>query len=861
MRLLFVFVFFLGFSFKGHAQNDCVSGVVINNVTGNQVKMATVITFKNDSITGRFVTDSLGAFKIPTSSFLSCTKLEIIASDYEKLVYDRKIFSSGPGKTNLNIGLLYLIPNGISLKEVEIKRGKKYRDTINIDLSKEHFDRSFMIGDFLSAEKGFYRNGDGKLFFKGKEVSDIVLNDGDFFGKNNLEIFRYLPSLTLSNIEVVETNIDSLTNTIMLNPKIKVNLKLKEEFKKGKFGGAALGYGSVNRYVLASDLYRYNHNEQVSLVLNSNNINSGDNPFAEPNVSFSPNGNNTINRSAKLGYRNLFYKNKIEIEANIKGKFESTKFNSEMLRQEETIEKLSKTSNTSSVESFNLESTNLNLIYRLNSLNTINFRQAIDYNKTSSNDSLYYEIRSYHQNSLSQVTKNREVFAFSFSNAIQYLKRFSGNRGRSIHVNFSTDFKKYNTGEFSKVSALNDLLTKRYFIDGNRAANKRVLALETGFIEPLGENGYVNFIINYKQERFDYDGNILSDSIPGYNHDISRLNNQYLQPGIKFQKTFNKWSINGELMNDINFREIRPDLKTDKEIRYNLNINSFIDYKMNKKSNLSLRFITRTAYPNIEQLTPIHNSFDLVSQVKGNLYLKPEVGRRAELIYNLRKTDSLNFTINATAELFKSKFGLNINNQPGSYQINYVDNIGTSRSYDFSFSIYKAFRKGHNLNYRVSLRRMETPVIVNEKSTLNSSMTVNQSLSSGFFIHEILTASPVLSGAFTTYNYTFGTSKSYSLTYSDRISLIIPKILNLNIYPVVNYAYNINSDFSWAVNGEIKRDFLKKYATVWIKAYDIFNSFSYTNNFLGASYSQSLRYSNLNRYFLIGTSIKFNNMK
>lgn len=861
MRLLFVFVFFLGFSFKGHAQNDGVSGIVINNMTGSQVKMATVITFKNDSVTGRFVTDSLGVFKIPTSSFLSCTKLEIIAFDYEKLVHDRKIFSSDLGKTKFNIGLLYLIPNGISLKEVEIKRGKKYRDTINIDLSKEHFDRSFMIGDFLSAEKGFYRNGDGKLFFKGKEVSDIVLNGGNFFGKNNLEIFRYLPSLTLNNIEIVETNIDSLSHTIMPNPTVKVNLKLKEEFKKGKFGSAALGYGSVSRYVLTTDLYTYNHNEQVSLVLNSNNINSGDNAFAEPNVSFSPNGNNTINKSAKLGYRNLFYKNKIEIEANIKGKFENTKFNSEMLRQEETIQQFSKTSNTSSIKSFNLESTNLSLIYRPNSLNTINFRQAIDYNKTSSNDSLYYEIRSDHQNSLSQVNKEREVSAFSFSNAIQFLKRFSGNRGRSVHLNFSADFKKYNTAELSKVSAFDDLLTKRYFIDGNRAAKKRTLALETGFIEPLGDNGYVNFIINYKQERFDYDGNVLSDSISGYHHDLSRLNNQYLQPGIKFQKTFNKWSVNGELMSDINFREIRQDLKTDNEIRYNLIINSFIDYKVTKKSKLSLRFITRANYPNIEQLTPIHNSFDLVSQVKGNLYLKPEVGRRAELVYNLRKTDSLNFTINATAELFKSKFGFNVNNQPGSYQVNYVDNIGASRSYDLSFSMYKAFRKGHNLNYRLSLRRMESPVIVNEKSTLNSGMTVQQSLSSGFFIHEFLTTSPVLSGSFATYNYASGTSKSYSLTYSDKISLVIPKILNLNIYPVVNYAYNINSDFSWAVNGEIKRDFLKKYATVWIKAYDIFNSFSYTNNFLGASYSQSLKYSNLNRYILIGGSIKFNNMK
>jgi hypothetical protein len=859
MRSLFVFIFFLGFSFKGYAQHNYVSGVVINSMTGHQVIRAMVITVKNDSITGRFFTDSLGTFKIPVSSFLSCAKLEITASDYEKLVYDRKVLPND--LSNFNVGSLYLIPNGIALKEVEIKRGRKYRDTINIDLSKVHFDRSFMIGDFLSGEKGFYKNGEGKLFFKGKEVSDIVLNDGTFFGKNNLEIFRYLPSLTLNNIEVTETNIDSLTNTVMLNPKIKVNLKLKEEFKKGKFGSATAGYGTASRYLLASDLYKYNKNEQISLVLNSNNINSGDNPFSEPNVSFSPSGNNTINKSAKLGYRNLFYENKIEIEASIKGRFENTKFNSELWRQEETVDKFSKTSNTSSVKSFNLESTNLNLTYRLNPLNTINFRQTIDYNKTRSNDSLYYEIRSDNQNSLSQVNKDRDISTFSSSNSIQYLKRFSDNRGRTVYANVNSGINKYNTGELSKVFGLNDLRAKRYFIDGNRTASKRILALETGFTEPLGESGYVNFIINYKDERFDYDSRILSDSVSGFDHDLSRLSNQYLQPGIKFQKTFKKWSIDAELMNNINFRAIREDLKTDKQTLYNLNINGFIDYKLNIKNNLSLRYITTTNYPNIGQLTPIHNSFDLVSQVKGNLYLKPEVGRRVELIYNLRKTDSLNFTINAAAELFKSKFGFNVNNQPGSYQINYIDNIGSSRSYDLSFSMYKILRKGHDLSYRLSLNRTETPVITNEMSTLNSGMTVNQSLSSGFFIHKLLTTSPVLSSTYTVYEYATGKSKLYSLTYSDKISLVIPKVLNLNIYPIVNYAYNINSNLSWAINGEIKRDFLKKYATIWIKAYDIFNSFSYTNNYLGASYSQSLKYSNLSRYILIGASIKFNNMK
>ena len=63
------------------------------------------------------------------------------------------------------------------------------------------------------------------------------------------------------------------------------------------------------------------------------------------------------------------------------------------------------------------------------------------------------------------------------------------------------------------------------------------------------------------------------------------------------------------------------------------------------------------------------------------------------------------------------------------------------------------------------------------------------------------------------------------------------------------------------MNGEIKKNFLKTYGTLWLKMYDIFNSFKYTNNIVGDSYVQTTRFSNVQRYLLLGISLKFNNMK
>ena len=83
----------------------------------------------------------------------------------------------------------------------------------------------------------------------------------------------------------------------------------------------------------------------------------------------------------------------------------------------------------------------------------------------------------------------------------------------------------------------------------------------------------------------------------------------------------------------------------------------------------------------------------------------------------------------------------------------------------------------------------------------------------------------------------------------------------MNLYPLYNYNHSIGNNSSFAVNGEIKKRVFKDYGVIWMQAYDIFNSFKFYNNYLGPSYSQSVSYSNLHRYLVIGLSIKFNNMK
>jgi hypothetical protein len=85
----------------------------------------------------------------------------------------------------------------------------------------------------------------------------------------------------------------------------------------------------------------------------------------------------------------------------------------------------------------------------------------------------------------------------------------------------------------------------------------------------------------------------------------------------------------------------------------------------------------------------------------------------------------------------------------------------------------------------------------------------------------------------------------------------------ITAYPLFNFNYNssLNKSVTWAMNGDIKMDIFKKNASLWLKAHDIFNSFKFYNNYAGPNYVQTVEYSNLNRYILLGISFKVNTMK
>lgn len=741
----------------------------------------------------------------------------------------------------------------IELDEIKIKANRRYTDTSYIDLSKLNFDRSFSINDLLSASFGFTKDSKGQLYYKGKAVNDVVVDGGEFFGKDNKDIHKLLPALILEGINVVETNIDSITNTTLLRPTIKINLNLKDEYKSGSFGTLSLGIGSSKRFIINPNLYTYRKKEQINLNINYNNINIDDSFSVAPTVGFSANGNDITRKNLSFTYKNAF-SNKLEYTIGIKGGDLSKFFNYESNRIDELLGQSAKTFSATNLTSYNLRGADLSVHYKIDSTSSLSYAQTFSYNKDKQTDSLYYDIITRTDSQTVNTIRQTDRVIKAFSKKLNFVKRLSSKRGRQINVLLNHVAATNNNYEDNLIS-ISKSTHKNYFIDSDAKNKEESLTLNADFTEPITTSSYVNAFFQYAYSNALNKTSVISDTVSVPDNVID-LNNKFFKSGLKYQKTFQNSSLDFALTSLFNKRTI-TDNKSNLSF-FNLNADLKIDFKISSKKTLLINYKTETNYPVISQLVNISNSYDQVSQQRGNSELKPENKSSLILSYNLKSSESKTVNVSGNLDYYTSKFGYKtslINNT----QVSYYDNIGSAIAGKLGIDLQVNINKTTSVNTSSSLFYLENPALINDRKILNKTNSFNQTLSTSLSLMQYLSISPTLSLSYHISSYDGFENKILNFTYSDRLSLNYKQV-EFNIYPLLSYNKGISENFSWSANSEIKVT-IKNNISLWIQGYDIFKTFEYYNNIIGPSYVQNTKYSNLSRYVILGLNLNFNNMK
>lgn len=394
-----------------------------------------------------------------------------------------------------------------------------------------------------------------------------------------------------------------------------------------------------------------------------------------------------------------------------------------------------------------------------------------------------------------------------------------------------------------------------YNVDFKSMGNDGSISVNAKYTEPLSTSSSIGFALNNKTNKIDFNSSIFADTAVNTIKSGGQVTNEYINPFIFFRNEAEKFSTQANLGLIRNVRAVDKS----KSVFYNLQIDFNGVYTIDKRRQLTTKIEVKPNYPTMSQLTDIESSIGLISRKFGNLDLNPENKNEIEFDFAFAKSDSLKINLVTRFNLFTSKFGNRIINED-QIQQNVIDNLGSAISSDQTVKVAYTSANGLTLNYNLNLSYQQLPSIINEVKNLIEGTTITQSVStSKAMFRNKITINPMLSFLRNSYTYDSNRNVSVSLTYSDRYTYKVNKS-EINIFPFVNYNSSQINNFSWAANLEIKKNMFKNRVSGWIKIYDIFNSFKYVNNIVGDTYNESITNSNLRRYFLMGVSLKFNNI-
>jgi len=228
-----------------------VKGTTIDSVSKAKLGSTVSILNAKDSVLRKFTyADDNGAFNInglPAGKYL----LFITYPGYDNKMQP---FTLGPPNTtsdlgNVNMSLIAKVLNEVTIKstaqEIKIKG-----DTLEFNAKAYVIQPNSKVEDLLRQMPGVQIDKNGKITVNGQAVPKVLVDGEEFFGDDPTLVTQNLRGDMVSSVQIYDRRSDQASFTgIDDGQRIKtINVKLKEDKKKGIFGKVTGGYGTDEYY-------------------------------------------------------------------------------------------------------------------------------------------------------------------------------------------------------------------------------------------------------------------------------------------------------------------------------------------------------------------------------------------------------------------------------------------------------------------------------------------------------------------------------------------------------------------------------------------------------------------------------------
>lgn len=257
------------------AQAEIVGTVV--DTTGLTLPGANVVLLRSsDSLLTAFSsTDDKGVFRMQNVA----TGSYILRATFLGFERPDQVLTVTADDQYLEYGELKMYPSGFFLNGVEVTADRipirMKGDTMMYNAEAFAVGENAVVEDLLRRLPGMSVDGAGNITWRGKPISEVMINGKPFFAGNSTLLTQNLDAKAITNVEVYDQKTDSeeITGIDDGNENMTVNLEMKDDFKAKIFGELYGGYGTQDRYQGGGKVFRISDASQLGVLGTINNIN------------------------------------------------------------------------------------------------------------------------------------------------------------------------------------------------------------------------------------------------------------------------------------------------------------------------------------------------------------------------------------------------------------------------------------------------------------------------------------------------------------------------------------------------------------------------------------------------------------
>jgi Outer membrane protein beta-barrel family/Carboxypeptidase regulatory-like domain len=915
--ILLATFFILSFSFS-FAQLNPIKGSVADTTQDKFIKNAVIVLLTpKDSIFYAFTrTDANGNFtlkNIAPGKYILMTTHPYFGDVVENIEM---------GNAEKNLKKIVLTSKSKLLQEVIVKSGMPIKikgDTTIYTADSFKVSANANVEELLKKLPGIQVDRDGKIKAMGETVEKVLVDGEEFFGDDPGMAVKNLRADAVKEVQVFDKKSDQaeFTGIDDGNSKKTINLKLKEDKKKGYFGkldaagglqdkiddryntnamiNAFKGKRKLSAFLLSGntgqdglswqDNDKYGGNDDMSMEMTDDGGmmmwrggGSDDEPYVDTDNGFIRNVNAGLQYSNKWNDKqtvNFSPKYNSQIYTNGVSEFTQAQIGDSIFN--------TNSSKNIDVNRYNIK-TSASYDVKLDSNNSLKITASANfYNSTSEETNFSGTTGNTKTPKNSSSTINRiNSDKQSFSSSIIFKHKFKKLRRT---LSFNADFNALQSEADNYLNATNQAFNNGIPVspelldqlrDNERSSTKITGRLV--YTEPLGkkyslEIGHELSFTKGLNTQVTYDYNTLNDK---YDTRVDTLSNEFAQtiivnkPTVKFSYNSKKLkAVIGSGFGITNFDF--TDQTVNKEYNRNFtNIFPQANFTYTYKSNHSLRlnYNGNTRQPTLNQVQPLRNITNRFNQYIGNPNLKQSFSNNFNLshnAYNFIKDiwgyQSLNFS--TTSNAITNNVVTNINTGERITQpINTNGNMNVSFWSGMGFKLKKA-------DVRVNLQ----PNFNFSKNSgfINDQKNISKTLSTGFGFN-------LSKSKDKKYDFSIGNNISFNrntTTQNDLINKFSSNNFDINATVYYKKTWSIISDFSYYTrpktaqiptainnklwNARLQKTFKKDEFTAYVMVRDILNqNIGVDRNFYENTFSET-RNERLQRYWMVGFTWNFKN--